>query len=220
MLLPDDNYIGNLPAGTYNWTIGDGNNCSKDIEVILTEPPFFSFTLPEVVEIELGGAAVLQPQLVGAPLLPLTWEWTPATDLSCVNCPITTATPAQSKLYQLVAVDANGCTATDIVRVFVTRNCGGYVPNIFTPKNSADLNDLLVIHTGPCINRILRWQIFDRWGSLVFSQKDFPPNDLTHGWDGSARNKPAAAGVFTWYAQYEQIDGTVGLVTGDVTVWY
>jgi CHU_C Type IX secretion signal domain/SprB repeat len=220
MLLPDDNYIGNLPAGTYNWTIGDGNNCRKDIEVILTEPPFFSITLPEVVEIELGGAAVLQPQLVGTPAIPLTWEWIPATDLSCVNCPITTATPAQSKLYQLVAVDANGCTATDIVRVFVNRNCGVYVPNIFTPKNSADLNDLLVIHTGPCINRILRWQIFDRWGSLVFSQKDFPPNDLAHGWDGNARNKPAAAGVFTWYAQYEQIDGTVGLVTGDVTVWY
>lgn len=220
ILLPADNYIGNLPAGTYNWTIGDGNNCSKEIEVILTEPPFFSFTLPEVVEFELGGAAVLQPELVGTPALPLSWKWTPATNLSCDNCAVTTATPAQSQLYQLVAVDANGCTATDMVRVFVNRNCGVYVPNIFTPKNSADLNDLLVIRTGPCINRILRWQIFDRWGSLVFSLKDFPPNDLTYAWQGTARNQPVAAGVFTWYAQYEQIDGTIGLITGDVTVWY
>jgi SprB repeat/CHU_C Type IX secretion signal domain len=220
MLLTANNSIGNLSAGTYNWTIGDGNNCSQEVEVILTEPPFYSFTLPEVVEFELGGAVVLQPELVGTPALPLTWKWTPAKDLSCDNCAITTATPVQSQLYQLVAVDANGCSATDMVRVFVNRNCGVYVPNIFTPKNSADLNDLLVIRTGACIDRILRWQIFDRWGGMVFSQKDFPPNDLAYGWDGTARYKPAAAGVFTWYAQYEQIDGTVGLVTGDVTVWY
>jgi hypothetical protein len=40
-------------------------------------------------------------------------------------------------------------------------------------------------------------QVFDRWGSLLFSKKNIAPNDEKYGWDGISRGKIVENGVYT-----------------------
>jgi gliding motility-associated-like protein len=207
----------NLSAGTYTWSVTDGGNCSTTITGTITEPPPFSFLLPQIIQIDFGQQVLLEPQVNGFPATPITWQWTPPTGLSCDSCASTMAAPFQTTQYQLTGTDANGCTATDEVRINVNRNCDIYIANVFTPQQSG-VNDLLIINAGICVKRILQWQIFDRWGELVFSQKDFLPNDFSNAWDGRNRRQRLENGVYTWYARYELLDGTTGLITGDVTI--
>lgn len=211
--------INNLSAGIYTWTVSDGGTCSKDITLTITEPPLFSFSLPDIIQIGIGDQILLEPQLNGFPTPPITWQWTPSISLSCDSCAATLAMPFKTIQYQLQGVDANGCTAADIVRVLVNRNCNVYVANIFTPLLGGT-NDLLIINAEPCVKQVLRWQIYDRWGGMVFSQKAFLPNDFQHAWDGSSRNKQVEAGVYVWQATYQLIDGTEVFVVGDVMVGY
>ena len=65
---------------------------------------------------------------------------------------------------------------------------------------------------------IKKLQIFDRWGSLIFVNQDFRPNNLTAGWSGEYRGVPVNPAVFVWWAEVELVDGREVVVKGDVTV--
>jgi hypothetical protein len=60
-------------------------------------------------------------------------------------------------------------------------------------------------------------RIYDRWGSLVFENRDMALNEPYQGWDGTARGKPVD-GVFAWYALVRFVDGVELEYKGDVTV--
>jgi hypothetical protein len=60
--------------------------------------------------------------------------------------------------------------------------------------------------------------VYDRWGELVFEQKNYPPNDLSNGWNGVFQGKIVEQGVFVWYAVVKLIDGSMERLSGEVTV--
>lgn len=49
----------------------------------------------------------------------VSFQWTPASGLSCTNCAHPFADPSDSSIYHLQAVTAQGCIATDTIAVFV-----------------------------------------------------------------------------------------------------
>lgn len=76
-----------------------------------------------------------------------------------------------------------------------------YVPNAFTPNGDGD-ND----HFAPVINDITNYtfQIFSRWGELIFSS-----SEPSEGWDGRTPNgTDVGVGVYVWELQYTQITET------------
>jgi gliding motility-associated-like protein len=48
-----------------------------------------------------------------------SYEWSPALDLSCTNCPTTVASPATSRSYFLRGVSSEGCSGFDTVTITV-----------------------------------------------------------------------------------------------------
>jgi gliding motility-associated-like protein len=54
----------------------------------------------------------------------VTYNWSPASTLSCVNCPKPTAAPLKTVVYQLTANDSYNCKYTDTARIVVSRNYG------------------------------------------------------------------------------------------------
>ncbi len=52
----------------------------------------------------------------------VTYHWSPATGLSNTTIPTPIATPSQTTTYTVFVTDANGCTGTDQVTVFVNNN--------------------------------------------------------------------------------------------------
>ena len=80
-------------------------------------------------------------------------------------------------------------------------------------------NDKVIVSTNTKeIKKIISFQIFDRWGEKVFEEKDFPPNDQTHGWDGKLKGQPMTPAVFVYWLEIELFDGTTEIVKGDITL--
>lgn len=51
------------------------------------------------------------------PTYKIDYQWSPATGLSCLTCPITVASPAQTTTYTVIATDSYGCTVSDTVTI-------------------------------------------------------------------------------------------------------
>ncbi len=65
---------------------------------------------------------------------PFTYSWSPATDLSCTNCPNPICTATVNTTYTLTITDDDGCTDSDNVNVIIS---GGPVANFtFAPNNA------------------------------------------------------------------------------------
>jgi gliding motility-associated-like protein len=93
-----------------------------------------------------------------------------------------------------------------------------FIPNVFSP-NGDNMNDLLTIFGDNHVRRIKSFQIFNRWGGLVYRAVDFAPNDLTVGWNGRGSNgQILGADVFVYWAEIEFLDGSVVTKMGDVSL--
>jgi hypothetical protein len=94
-----------------------------------------------------------------------------------------------------------------------------YAPNVIRPDDpDGDNSTFLLFARDESVAIIRNLQIFDRWGSLLFANKDLKPNDPAAGWDGMDRGEPVNPGVFVWWAEVELIDGRKVQLHGDVTV--
>ena len=105
-------------------------------------------------------------------------------------------------------------TASEDLRVKVVRSI--YVPNIFSPDGDG-VNDIFLIHSKNPLT-ISYWQIFDRWGSLVFERHDIKTDDEANGWNPISLGRHLAAGVYTWIAEIKYPDGKKEKLIGDVTL--
>ena len=170
--------------------------------------------LPEDAEIKLGDSIRLNPITNGNNLI---WQWVPSVGLSCDDCEHPYARPLETINYTLIVTDENGCQASDEMLLSIILDRGLYIPNAFSP-NGDGVNDLFYIFAGANVSSIKKFQIFDRWGELVFEDFDFLPNDPTHGWNGVFKNKIMNPAVFVYKVEVEYVDGAVEVFYGDVTL--
>lgn len=89
-----------------------------------------------------------------------------------------------------------------------------FIPNSFTP-NKDDINAVFKPVLYAADNDFFVFDIYDRWGELVFST-----NDQSQGWDGTYKGFDASAGVYSYVVKVrtlektkiEQFIGTVNLL--------
>jgi hypothetical protein len=73
--------------------------------------------------------------------------------------------------------------------------------------------------TGPGVEQILSFAIYDRWGNRVFEKTNYIPDPAgTDGWDGTFGGKRLDPGVFVYFAKALFIDGKVIDYSGSVTL--
>ncbi|MBN9296185.1 MAG: PKD domain-containing protein [Filimonas sp.] len=125
-----------------------------------------------------------------------TWTWTPATDLTCANCPTPVATVKGSVCYTVTVTNQQNCPASDTmcVKAFC-ESTQVFIPNAFVP--TANINNILMVR-GQGIKMIKLFRIFNRWGQVVFEKANFPPNSKEFGWDGKINGVPAPPDVFVY----------------------
>ncbi len=68
------------------------------------------------------------------------------------------------------------------------------------------------------IDKIIQLQVYDRWGTHIWTKQNFQPNDPTEGWDGSYRGEVLNPGVFVWWAEVLLINGQKIPLEGGVTI--
>jgi len=102
--------------------------------------------------------------------------------------------PLQTTTYRVFCTLCSGEEFTDEVTVYVVP----YIPNAFTP-NGDGLNDYFRIFGLPPENITqFNFQIFNRWGQVVYSSKD-----ILSGWDGMLGGTICPEGDYTWVIFYE-----------------
>ncbi|MEO1260420.1 MAG: PKD domain-containing protein [Bacteroidota bacterium] len=142
--------------------------------------------------------------------------WSHPELLSCSDCLNPMATPLDETTFT-VTVYRGGCETSDEITIYVEYKSAVYVPNAFSP-NGDDINDLFEIYAGPRVIEIKSFMVFDRWGEMVFNEKDFPPNEPPVGWDGTLDGKEMQPAVYVWMAEIELIDGTTEVLNGEVSL--
>ncbi|MBK7938215.1 MAG: gliding motility-associated C-terminal domain-containing protein [Lewinellaceae bacterium] len=212
------NLFTNLTPGPYTILIVDAYGCSTTAQVMVEEGDVVDISLEPKVVIKLGESYQINTQ-INIPLDEIgIITWKPGTGLSCDTCLNPLATPTTSTLYRLTVANKEGCEDTAPLLLAVDKQVDVYVPNIFSPEGDGK-NDLFTIYADPDgVKNIKSFQIFSRWGEMVYESYDFPPNSTTIGWDGKHRGQELNPGVFVWYAVLEFADGTEVLFKGDVTV--
>jgi gliding motility-associated-like protein len=150
-------------------------------------PPTFIDAGSDLI-LDIGDQPVLNPVLPGNG----TFFWSPATGLSCTDCPNPVATPDFNQWYVLTFTDDYGCTYTDSLLILVTPSV--FIPNAFTPNADAHNNIFY-----PVVRNLatMEFWIFNRWGQIVFHT-----TDPSEGWNGTHKNIPCPNDVYVWKIKY------------------
>jgi gliding motility-associated-like protein len=138
--------------------------------------------------------------------------WYPATNLSNPYSEITVASPLETTSYLLIVTDANGCINYDTVKVEVIGNTLLLLPTAFSP-NGDGVNDVFRISKWLNIEKLESFNIYNRWGELVFNTLD-----IDAGWDGTYKNYPQPTSSFDWVVKAKDYDGNIIIKSGIVTL--
>ena len=214
------NIIG-LTAGTYSVSIKDFNNCIWQSDVILLDNPLpFSVRInSEKTVISVGDSLDLRASFQNNNGN-IQYSWTGSSpntfDCPIVLCSSISVKPTVNTTYELYAVDSNGCEASDEINIAVTKNKKIFVPTGFSPNGDGH-NDYLLVHGEEGI--IIRsFQLFNRWGEIVFESNELTPNNPKNTWDGTYKGQPLNAGVYAWLLEVAFADGTTEILKGSTSL--
>ncbi len=213
-----NSFFNGLSAGVYNLTVMDASGCEWDTLITLNFPTDISVNLGEDRVISLGDSINLDPLLNVSFSQIDTFFWQQNDPVFCDTCFNQWVTPFQTSTYSITVLNETGCRSTDEVTIRVEKNRLVYIPNAFSPNNDGT-NDKFMIYGGKNVLKIKTFQIFNRWGAVVFERSEFQPDDPQNGWDGTYKGQILNPDVFVYFAEIEFIDGITILYKGDVTLF-
>jgi gliding motility-associated-like protein len=141
----------------------------------------------------------------------VNYIWSPAGSLSDPSSSAPYASPIKNTDYVVIGTSTKGCLAADTAHVIIDYRTPVLVPNAFSP-NGDGLNDVFKVENITS-QKILVFQVYDRWGKLVFETQD--PDK---GWDGMYKNKPMNSDVYQYYIKLAYPDDYMQEFKGNVTL--
>lgn len=90
-----------------------------------------------------------------------------------------------------------------------------YIPNAFSPNNDG-INDHFQPFLGKGAVQTIEFKIFNRWGDLVFSKDNCPPNDPACAWDGTFNGQALNPGLYAYTTLIKFADQTTQRYNGAI----
>jgi gliding motility-associated-like protein len=227
-------------AITWNWNFGDGRTSSEQNNTIAYDKAG-GYLVSLTAANELGCKNTDTFSVNVAPLPVITFEnpvipvggsspipvdysggitrysWSPPDGLSCTDCPVPTANPVKTTIYTVNVTDSNTCTASAQITVDVRCQAENYfVPNTFSP-NGDGANDIFYPR-GRGVASVQSMRVYNRWGQMIFSRRNFTANDPSKGWDGSIGSSPALPDVYVYVVEFVCENSQVVTLKGNVTL--
>ncbi len=203
-----------LEAGTYTLSIQDLNGCTWDTVLILEDPPAIGVSLAGDTLVELGAWAEVEAHLFGESWIDSLW-WTPLPPGPCHACTSFSYQPLHNDTWIVTVADSHGCTASDTLLIHLRAIGEVYVANAFSP-NGDGINDVFFIQAGAGVVEVELFQVYDRWGEMLFEARSFAPNDPLYGWNGLLGGRTMNPGVYVWQARIRLFDGRLQWLEGEV----
>jgi gliding motility-associated-like protein len=124
--------------------------------------------------------------------------------------------PKVGTFFQVRVRDSVGCEQYKSFFLKVVRKNEIIVPTGFSPNNDGENDNLSVFGTKG--TKVIKFEIFDKWGEEVFNLSDFQVNDAYVGWDGNFNGISMPSGVYIWKCTVKFPDGSVRKEKGLVTL--
>jgi len=184
----------------YTATVTDSNSCSQsaNVQVNVIEPNVINVT--NSLEIIIGENVQLNVDYTqgGSTIL-----WSPSEGLSCNTCPNPIAMPMETTEYTVILVDSLGCFQRyGTILIEVVKEYTLDVPSAFTPNEDGN-NDIVYVK-GWGLKKLLEFNIYNRWGEMIFSSDDF-----YKGWDGTFRGVKQDIDTYVYTVRAEAYNGEI-----------
>ncbi|MDA9773701.1 gliding motility-associated C-terminal domain-containing protein [Saprospiraceae bacterium] len=204
----------NLSADQYEVLVLDNLGCLNSQFIEIFEEDGLPINLPDIVTIEDGETIFLNP-LIDISTID-SFSWSPIANIQNLGDLIAEVKPDQTTSYTLT-IYYGECMETRTVTIRVKKSQEIFIANSFSPNNDG-LNDYFYIQTAQLSDvKISSFQIYDRWGNLVFNRPFPEPNNAADGWDGSFKNQAAQQGVYSYCIKYS-FDDKEHISAGTITI--
>ena len=205
-----------LTSGDYSIVLTDANGCSTGSDIRIEDridSLFLSIIGPDTIRL---GEQLRLTYIADDPMT--SWEWSSAEQEECINCEFFEFQPTSSQEIALEGINQQGCMARVNQSIAVQLIYQVYIPNAFSPNGDAN-NDVHVVYGDASVDRILKYEIFSRWGSKIFENENLDPGVSDGFWDGTFNGRAMNPDVFVYVAEVRFIDGKVKVFSGDVTLF-
>jgi gliding motility-associated-like protein len=203
------------PLATTDYTVigEDKYHCFLDtgtIKVNVDSLPAIKIAPPDPV---LSGSEVSIDPVVSADVV--SYDWSPPLYLSCTDCANPVSTPLAPITYNVTVKTANGCTSSTSVTIrLLCQQDGVYMANAFSPN--FDGNNDYFYPTGSGVKLVKSFQVYSRWGQLLYSRTNFPPNDKKYGWDGNLNGIQQPSDTYVYVTEMICFTGESFVLKGTV----
>ncbi len=223
----NDTFTHVLP-GSYDLIATDVNGCQGIDTFTISAVNNISVTLSVTDQVIITG---METQLSASassnsPIVHYIWspiaidsadvfDYTNCPDSS--NCSTPYVKPPFTTIFMVTAVNADSCTASDTVTVYVHNDAGlAFIPTAFTP-NGDGLNDRFTFAILGA--NTIAVSIFDRWGERVYYDPA-QPNGVSdsYGWDGTKGGKAAPEDTYVYQLSITYFNNTVRTKAGTITI--
>lgn len=213
-----------LLPGDYQLCIQDSKGCKDSIDISIGPAAVFDVELGDTIFLQLGQTTDLNAMLIPN-ILPGQVVWNDTSNFVNYIPPVTiaqalnpTALPPVTGWYVITIINDLGCIASDSVLIIVDPYKPIFIPNVIS-ANFDGVNDQATVYGNMGAIDVERFQIFDRWGGLLWEKSGFMLNDPMLGWDGTDQNgKTVSPGPYAYVAKVNFLDGIPGVYHGTITV--
>lgn len=209
-------FVGSLPvrfeglgSGVHTISVLDATGCQLDSMYSLMAAAPGTLDLGPDRTIAPGDSLLVVPEWFG--IEPVQWSWTPT--LGSPDGNPFWISPLVDMVLVATITDSAGCQARDTLLIRVVETARVAVPNVFSP-NGDGVNDVFEISVNSADVRIRIFEIYDRWGGLLYAAYD----QAGPSWNGQGAGKQANPGVYVYRVVYEDGEGGRFSLQGDITL--
>lgn len=204
-----------LSPGIHPIVVRDANGCTYDLSLEILREGGVRIDLLPSLELKAGESRKIKLNILSDPGAVRRISWDPADQLDCSDCLEPLLTASYEGVIRVTVTDTNGCTSEAALTLRILKEVKVYFPNAFSP-NGDNINDAFYPIDHSNAATIESFQIFDRWGNLVFSNERFAANMPDQGWNGrGTKGKRNLPGVYLYSAKIKTDDGFI-VLSGDV----
>ena len=201
-----------LKSGIYVISVRDTFGCIAQQNVSMPDPklPIIEDILTSVADCGKATASII----IKAKSLVGTLKY--RVDSSAVFQPENVFRNNKKGKYKVVVEDSKGCRAT--AEAVVKSNCTVFIPTAFSPNGDGQNDFLSLFGNAEDVEKIITFQVYDRWGGLVFNDPTVRLNDPTSGWNGRLNNQELPNDVFVCIVKVQMKGGEIVERMGDVVL--
>jgi gliding motility-associated-like protein len=185
----------NLAPTNYTVQIKDANNCINTTTITVGNTPI------PILSVFAGrdtSVVIFQPLQLNAIDINNTgfvsYTWSPSLGLNRPDIKNPVAILDKDFAYKLIATTADGCIATDSIKIKITYTSEIFVPTAFTPNGDGKNDVLRPKLIG--IKELKYFAVYNRYGELIYKSAN-----ENQGWDGFIKGAAQNTGSFVWMAE-------------------